>query len=742
MSSTTTIRRRSRATESAAPAEARATGRSLVHQPSTRARGAAVARRALLRAGALLLALTGACVSVDNAVKSELAAGKRCALDSDCTAPNVCVFDRCHAECATSADCPSGERCVEGELPGSGVCQLAQEKLCGGGADCPGAQVCGVDGECRDLCGGDADCLPGQVCTQATCADPDELDETGALPEDDEHVGEGQPCVYHSDCPDELLCVQELCGPECKGDKDCPEGLSCIEQRCGVAEGECVDDGDCASGTICRMQACVPGCASDPDCPDAHVCVDGACTPGCNDPSDCAAGDLCVGGECVAPCATPTDCPVPGTKCASGLCLPGCDDPKDCDAGLVCGPTGLCELAPCVVPTDCPVPGTKCEGGACVPGCDDLKDCEPGYVCGPAGVCELAPCVVPTDCPMTGTKCEGGACVPGCDEPTDCDPGYQCGPAGVCELEPCSADSQCGASELCLAGVCTPPLVEGADLAGLGVDGGYVYFLANASTAPELTRCDALLGCSVGSVSLGLIPPPPIDATVEALAYPEVAVHGGLVVFSDGQRLTQGQKVYQRLFVCPSTGCVDPLNPPYVEVLGDNVIKAFAVDDAQDQDTLFATRFAPANEAVFRCALGTPDAKNIVPCLAQDPLPVGEFVGSPLALDRGGATSGDEVVYSHEKSGHLLSFDLATCQTGPCPPNVGVTVFELWRLAFDETSGRLFGSIFGGGVIEIASQGATTLHPSLAKYVAADEGRVYFFGPLPMGAGIWGFTPP
>jgi hypothetical protein len=657
------------------------------------------ARTALARVSALLLALTGACVSVDNAIKSELASGKRCTLDSDCTSPNVCVFDRCHAECATSADCPSGERCLKGDLPGAGVCQLSQEALCGSGADCPGAQVCGVDGECRDLCGDDADCLAGQVCAQATCADPDELDETGALPEDEEHVGEGQPCVYHSDCPDELLCVQELCGPECKGDKDCPEGLSCIGLKCGVAEPECDDDGDCGVGTICRMQACVPGCATDPDCPDAHVCTDGACTPGCNDEGDCATGDLCVGGACTPPCTTPSDCPVPGTKCAAGLCLPGCDDGKDCALGLICGPTGVCEPAPCVVPTDCPEPGTKCEAGACVPGCDD---------------------------------------------PKDCDPGYQCGPAGVCEPAPCSFDSECGPSELCLAGACTPPLVEGPDLAGLGVDGGYVYFLTNPSTAPELVRCDALLGCGAGSVSLGVIPPPPIDATAEALAYPEVAVHGSVVVFSDGQRLTQGQKVYQRFFVCPSTGCVDPTNPPFVEVLGDNVVTALAVDDAQDQDTLFVTRVAPGNEAIFRCALGAPDLKNLVPCFAQDPLPIGQFVGNPLALDRNGASSGDEIVHSHEKSGHMLTFDLATCQTGPCQPAIGSTVFELWRLAFDESTGRLFGSIFGGGVVEIdqGGGGASPLHPSLAKYLAADDGRLYFFGPTPTGAGIWGFTPP
>jgi hypothetical protein len=211
-------------------------------------------------------------------VRTELAIGKRCTLNSDCTSPNVCVFGRCHAECKTSDDCENGERCVQGAVSGSGVCQLAQERDCASSAGCPGEQVCGVDGECRDLCKGDDDCLGGQVCTQATCADPEELGDDGKLPESEAHLGEGQPCQYNSDCPGELLCVSQLCGPECVGDKDCDEGHRCVASHC---ELECSASSDCAAGDACGPEGhCVEAaCTRDEHCLPREKCLANACTP-------------------------------------------------------------------------------------------------------------------------------------------------------------------------------------------------------------------------------------------------------------------------------------------------------------------------------------------------------------------------------------------------------------------------------------------------------------------------------
>jgi hypothetical protein len=313
--------------------------------------------------GLLIAAAFGACVSAENAIKTEIAIGKRCTLNSDCTDPNICVFGRCHAECQSSADCSNGERCVKGEVAGTSVCQLAIDTNCATSADCVGSQVCGVDGECRDLCKADTDCLEEQVCTQATCADASELDPAGELPENEENTGDGQPCQYNSDCPGDLLCINQLCGPECKGAKDCAVGFDCVESRCVAPTPECEENADCQPGNLCTAGQCVPGCNQDPDCPDGNVCSGGSCIPGCNDGGDCAFGEACVAGKCVASCDTPSDCANPGERCLAGLCQPGCDEPTDCGTGFYCATDGSCAPG-CASNTDCGIDET-CLGNQC-----------------------------------------------------------------------------------------------------------------------------------------------------------------------------------------------------------------------------------------------------------------------------------------------------------------------------------------------------------------------------------------
>ncbi|MFO0610977.1 MAG: hypothetical protein U0414_00215 [Polyangiaceae bacterium] len=227
------------------------------------------------------VALVGAgCVDTENERTLELAVGTRCTLNSDCTDPNVCVFGVCHAQCNTSADCDHGERCVKGDSSGN-VCQLTSESTCAASIDCVGAQVCGVDGKCRDGCKANADCLTAQVCAQGTCADAAEVDQTtGKLPADPEHTGEGQPCVYNTDCPDPLTCVENTCAFQCIGDKDCGPGTTCVENRCTipvVETPECVHNADCGLGFLCTNQKCVAGCASDAGCALGTRCFDGLC---------------------------------------------------------------------------------------------------------------------------------------------------------------------------------------------------------------------------------------------------------------------------------------------------------------------------------------------------------------------------------------------------------------------------------------------------------------------------------
>jgi hypothetical protein len=125
--------------------------------------------------GVVVAAATWSC-------KSSSAAGLAgsCSINSDCDSPLVCAFGRCHAACATSRDCPTGETCL---VTGSGgVCQLPQEAACTTTASCGSPTlVCamgpGIQGqECRSSCTITADCAGGQQClpqtpTSSACVD-------------------------------------------------------------------------------------------------------------------------------------------------------------------------------------------------------------------------------------------------------------------------------------------------------------------------------------------------------------------------------------------------------------------------------------------------------------------------------------------------------------------------------------------------------------------------------------------
>lgn len=203
-------------------------------------------KRLLISASLLFLvppALFGGCSEDEPSVLSLLAGG--CLLNSDCDEGLACVFERCHIECNDTSDCPVGEdgerlRCVVGEKP-EHVCQLPDESKCSYHSQCPGEQICGPDGSCRDQCQDDRDCIDGQTCVaQGVCADPDELDDTGELsgevPPPDQQTG--FPCAYDSQCvgvladpnrPDlEYVCRNGGCNFACFDDVDCDPEYACF----------------------------------------------------------------------------------------------------------------------------------------------------------------------------------------------------------------------------------------------------------------------------------------------------------------------------------------------------------------------------------------------------------------------------------------------------------------------------------------------------------------------------------
>jgi hypothetical protein len=119
---------------------------------------------------AALWAGAWACSSDDELTPVGLA--RPCSLNSDCRTPLVCVFRLCHAQCEEDRDCGGEQRCVAGY--DGNVCQLDSEIACDADNSCPARQVCGRDGECRDLCQKDADCTDGQLCANSgECASSD-----------------------------------------------------------------------------------------------------------------------------------------------------------------------------------------------------------------------------------------------------------------------------------------------------------------------------------------------------------------------------------------------------------------------------------------------------------------------------------------------------------------------------------------------------------------------------------------
>lgn len=255
--------------------------------------------------------LLGGCES-DLAERIALAGlNQQCRINSDCSELLVCVFERCHEQCASSRDCDAGVRCVTTDQRRN-VCQLPEEASCSGGQRCPGGELCGPDAQCRDACQSDGDCVTDQVCSAGACAESTELDERGRLPESPERGAQPTPCTFDSECPGQQVCVAGTCRVECTRDGDCPPREQCQSGACEPVEvvpsGACLRSSDCEQGLACVSGACVavtpppePECSYDSDCSAAgQHCRDGACRCECAADADCETGYGCSGAcQCV-----------------------------------------------------------------------------------------------------------------------------------------------------------------------------------------------------------------------------------------------------------------------------------------------------------------------------------------------------------------------------------------------------------------------------------------------------------
>jgi hypothetical protein len=117
-------------------------------------------RIAFFAAGFALASAVGAGISSCNS-SSAAALDQACSINTDCNAPLICAFARCHQACRESRDCTTGQRCVKSGT--DGVCQLPTESTCAG-ASCQSGQVCGTDQQCRAQCSPSVTCSGSDIC--------------------------------------------------------------------------------------------------------------------------------------------------------------------------------------------------------------------------------------------------------------------------------------------------------------------------------------------------------------------------------------------------------------------------------------------------------------------------------------------------------------------------------------------------------------------------------------------------
>ncbi|APR85931.1 Tryptophan synthase alpha chain [Minicystis rosea] len=246
---------------------------------------------------------------------------------------------------------------------------------------------------------------------------------------------------------------------------------------CGANE-TCGSDGQCHSGD-CTSWSCVEGftCVVDPDTQTA------SCQPGSSNTGGAGTGGSNTGGSATG-----------GAGTGGSNTAVYCGKPSDCAAGEICGKDGTCKPGPC----------------------DATNLCIYGYTCGTDGTCQS---VTPNACDSDADCSNGDLCIAGGD-----------GKGGVCTPpgNQCFDSSQCGVSQVCVAGKCTLGCSSNADCGG-------VY------------KCDTSLGVCAAPVKTCTI-------TNDCGSATEVCVAGGCVPRSDGGTCTDAGNVWTENGCIPNQG--------------------------------------------------------------------------------------------------------------------------------------------------------------------------------------------
>lgn len=412
-----------------------------------------------------------------------------CALNSDCSRPNVCVDGVCRPDkCADSVfsgdetgidcggpscptRCPVGEGCRSGADCASGFCNMTEGLGMGrcvadhcsdglrngdeSGVDCGGALCpkCAV-GVMSSV---DADCESGfsngTFCVASGCEDrevsPGESDLDCGGTSACVRCGPGLACTAHSDCAGAPETA--LCGPtgRCiRSTPSCQDGVrNGIETDvdCGGAcSTRCADGQACQRSTDCTSLVCGDGTCAPPSCSDAvqngsetDVDCGGECGPcsqgqGCLDADDCDAG-ICQDNQCApAGCADLVQNGGESDVDCGGECAPcidgaSCGEASDCSS-LVCT-DGTCATPSCTdAVRNASETDVDCGGSTCAP-CGDGGRCAVGGDCSSL-VCLEFQCAAPVcnDAIRNGNETDvdcGGGCV-ACSDGQACQQGADC----------------------------------------------------------------------------------------------------------------------------------------------------------------------------------------------------------------------------------------------------------------------------------------------------------------------------
>lgn len=264
-----------------------------------------------------------------------------------CATGTICQNGQCNPQCGPDTPCQAAQAiCMQICSPNEGTCEPGCYEECATSA-CPPGQTCSYD-RCYADCWSSAECDASQRCFQGRCV-PLSCDGVRCGPgEVCDRGGCALPCQSNSECPGEATCHQGACTDKCDETR-CPAGQTCSQGVCyDRCENGCPDEHVC----VRREGApnfCSPLSCEGVECPQSGACYRGQCKLRCGTDDDCPGFETCdrsnVPRVCVGPC---DEVVCPGnTHCHQGQCYAECDYARDCPSAHFCHYTGLCLPGTC-----------------------------------------------------------------------------------------------------------------------------------------------------------------------------------------------------------------------------------------------------------------------------------------------------------------------------------------------------------------------------------------------------------